>query len=118
MAKILIAEDDSFLANAYRVKFEKEGWQVVIVGNGAEAVAEAKKYKPDVILLDLVMPKMDGFEALKLLKADKITAKIRVVVASNLGQDSDMIRARELGADDYLIKSDTPISAVVAKVSK
>jgi len=116
MKKILIAEDDNFLANAYRVKFEKEGWEVTIAYNGEEAVSKAKSIKPDVILLDLVMPKMDGWEALKLLKKDPITAKIKVVVASNLGQSADVERAKKMGADDYLIKSDTPISAVVAKV--
>lgn len=116
MTKILIAEDDKFLANAYRVKFEKEQFEVVIVFDGEEAISVLKKDKPDIILLDLMMPKQDGFTTLSLLKSNKDWAKIPVVVTSNLSQESDFQKAKELGAVDYLVKSDTPISDIVAKV--
>ena len=114
--KILIAEDDKFLANAYRVKFEKEEFTVLIAYDGEEAIEAVKSFKPDVILLDLVMPKMDGFATLEALKKDPATKDIKVIVASNLGQAEDVERARKLGALDYVVKSDTPIAEIVAKI--
>lgn len=116
MTKILIAEDDKFLANAYRVKFEKENFEVVIAYDGDEAITKVKTFQPDVILLDLVMPKKDGFTTLSELKAHTDWAKIPVIVTSNLSQESDFQKAKELGAADYFVKSDTPIGSIVAKV--
>lgn len=118
MKKILIAEDDRFLANAYRVKFEKEDFEVVIAYDGEEAIAQLEKFTPDVILLDLIMPKKDGFSTIADLKANPSWSKIPVVVTSNLSQVQDFNRAKELGAIDYLVKSDTPISKIVEMVRK
>lgn len=116
MKKILIAEDDQFLANAYRVKLEKEGFEVVIVFDGEAAINRLKTYQPDLILLDLVMPKKDGFITLKEIKANPAWHNIPVVVTSNLSQEQDFNRAKGLGAIDYFIKSDTPIGHITEKI--
>ena len=116
MTKILIAEDDQFLANAYRVKFEIEGFEVKIAYDGEEAIATLSSYLPDILILDLVMPKKDGFATLKEIKSNPSFAKIPVVVTSNLSQPSDFTKAKDLGAIDYLVKSETPISEIVNKI--
>jgi len=114
----MIAEDDQFLANAYRVKLEKENFEVSIVYQGQELLDKVKDFKPHLILLDLVMPVMDGFEALKALKANKDTKNIPVLITSNLGQQTDLDKSMKLGAIDYIIKSNVPIKDIVKKVKK
>jgi len=116
MVKILIAEDDTFLANAYRVKFTKSGDDVKIASDGKEALAIAASFHPEVILMDLVMPNMDGFAALSELKKNPITKHISVIIASNLGQKEDVDKALGLGASSFIIKSDISISSLVEKV--
>lgn len=118
MSKVLVAEDDRFLSKAYGTKLKKEGFEVILAINGEEAFLKAKSEKPDVILLDLVMPKKDGFEALADLKKDSTTKIIPVIVLSNLGQEEDISRGRELGAVDYLVKSNISIREVVEKVKE
>lgn len=115
MPKILIAEDDKFLASAYKVKLLKEGFDVMIAQDGEEALALVKTFNPDVIVLDLVMPKKDGFAALEEIKTQKLS-NAPVLVASNLGQPEDVDRAKKLGAIDYVIKSDMKLSDLVAKI--
>lgn len=116
--KILIAEDDKFLANAYRIKLEKEGFAISIVENGQELLDLVTKLKPDIILLDLLMPVMDGFEALEKLKAGENTKKIPILITSNLGQQSDLDKGLALGADDYIIKSNISLKEVIEKIKK
>lgn len=116
MTKILIAEDDQFISNAYRVKFEKEGFEVLIVSDGEEAMQNLDTFKPDLIILDLVMPKKDGFSTLADIKANPLFAKIPVIVTSNLSQTADFDKAKELGAIEYLVKSETPIGEIVSKI--
>jgi CheY-like chemotaxis protein len=116
MKKVLVVEDDQFLANAYRIKFEKANLDVKISMDGEEALEVIKTFKPDVILLDLVMPKMDGFAVLEKLKSDISTKDIKVVVASNLGQSEDVARAIKLGASGYVIKSDMSIADILKLV--
>lgn len=117
MTKILIAEDDHFLANAYRVKFEKEGFEVTIAANGTEAIEYIKNNKPDVVLLDLIMPEKDGFGVLEELKQSSITG-FPILIASNLGQQEDIKKALELGGTEYFIKSDVSLGEIVEKVKK
>ena len=114
--KIIIAEDDKFLANAYRLKLEKEGFEIEIVANGRELIAKIPEFKPNIILLDLLMPLMDGFEALEILKSDKNTKNIPVLIMSNLGQQSDIDKGKELGAKDYIIKSNISLKKVIEKI--
>jgi DNA-binding response OmpR family regulator len=113
--RVLVMEDDPFLKSVYEVKLENEGFEVKIAGNGKEGVDIYDKFKPDIILLDLIMPEMDGFAVLEELKQKK-KIKTPIVVLSNLGQEEDVAKAKELGAVDFLIKASTQINAVVEKV--
>ena len=113
---VLVAEDDLLYASVYQNKLAKEGINVVVVGNGDAAVKKSLELKPDLILLDLIMPIMDGFAALEKIKTDPATKKIKVVVMSNLGQDSDIKKAKELGAEEYFIKANISIQELVDKV--
>lgn len=113
---ILVAEDDAIYSKVYQNKLAKEGYEVVVVGNGDEAIKKAKELKPDLILLDLIMPIMDGFAALAELKGNSETKNIKVVVMSNLGQDTDVQKAKDLGANEYFIKSNISIQEFVDKV--
>jgi len=118
MAKVLVVEDDRFLVSAYRAKLEKAGYEVQIASDGDEALAVLKTFTPDVMLLDLVMPRRDGFSTLEEIKKDAKLAKIPVIVTSNLGQKEDIDKAMGLGANDYIIKSDLSIDELVSKVQK
>lgn len=113
---ILVAEDDSFYSNIYKFKLNKEGFNVQTATNGDEALKLAKEHKPDLILLDLIMPIKDGFETLKELKQDPTLKDVKVIVISNLGQDEDIIRTKELGAQDYLVKANMSIQEMMDKV--
>lgn len=113
---ILVAEDDKFYANIYRTKLTKEGYEVVVVGDGAQAMKLARQKKPDLILLDIVMPVKDGFETLKELKADANLKSVKVIVLSNLGQEEDIKKAKELGAVDYIVKANVSIGQMMSKI--
>lgn len=118
MPKVLLVEDDEMLHTMYTQKFTKEGYEVVSAYNGAEGVAAAETNKPDVILLDIIMPKMDGFVALKKLKKNDATKAIPVILLTNLGQEEDIRKGRELGATDYFIKANHTPQEVVDKVNE
>lgn len=111
--KILVAEDDHFLVNAYKVKLSKSGFDVVIAQDGAEALEKLASEKPDALILDLIMPGMDGFVVLEKMKQDTQLAKIPVIVASNLGQDEDIKKAIALGAKHFIVKSNFKIDDLV-----
>lgn len=115
-ASVLIAEDDGFLADIYKTKLAQEGFTVFLARDGAASLVLARKELPDVILLDILMPKKDGFEVLRELKSDPKTKKIRVIMLTNLGQKEDVDRGLELGADDYLIKAHFLPSETVQKI--
>jgi len=112
--KILIVEDEKAISKALELKLTYEGFDVKTVFNGIEAVSLLEKEKFDLILLDLVMPKLDGFGVLEVLKSKG--NKIPIIVSSNLSQKEDYQRAKDLGAIDFLIKSDTPVAEVVKKI--
>lgn len=114
--KILIIDDDPFLSEIYSLKFKLSGFEVSIAANGEKALEAVKENIPDVILLDLVMPKMDGFETLAALRKIPELDKTRIIVFSNLGQKEDVDRGYRLGANDYLIKTRFTPSEVVEKV--
>src|SRR3990170_7776175 len=116
MKKITIAEDDQFLSNAYRVKLTKEGYEVRITADGEELIASLNKEIPDLIILDLLMPKKDGFEALKDIKANDKWKNIPVIIASNLGQTNDIDQGMKMGANDYIVKSDLSLEDLVQKI--
>jgi DNA-binding response OmpR family regulator len=114
--RILIAEDEKPLARALQLKFKKIGIEAITVFNGKDVFEELKKGDFDLILLDLVMPEMNGFAVLEEIKKKKIN--IPVVVSSNLGQEEDIKRSKNLGAKEYIIKSNTPIIEIVNKVKQ
>jgi DNA-binding response OmpR family regulator len=114
--KILIVEDEEMLSTMYKVKFENEGYEVFTASNGTDGLAVAVKHPLDLILLDIIMPKIDGFAVLKKLKETAKTKSVPVILLTNLGQDEDISRGKELGAAGYLIKANNTPSEVVAKV--
>jgi len=115
---LLLVEDDSFLSNIYKTKFEMEGFEVMAAADGEAGLALAKSKRVDVILLDILLPKLDGFTVLKELKADKNVKDVPVILLTNLGQKDDVNKGLELGAADYLIKAHFKPSETVAKVRK
>lgn len=116
--KILLIEDDTFLVEMYTTKFELEGFEVVSAEDGKKGLDMAGKENPDIILLDILMPKMDGFEVLDALKKDKEMSGIPVVLLTNLGQKDDVKKGFERGAVGYLIKAHFMPSEVVDKIKK
>lgn len=114
--QILVVEDDQFLRGLMVKKLESEDFDVMQAVDGESGLRLAREKKPDLILLDLVLPGIDGFEVLKQLKADSDTADMQVVVLSNLGQKDDIDRALSLGAKDYLIKAHFTPGDIVGKV--
>lgn len=115
-SKILVAEDDNFLLLAIKDKLSRAGFEVVTAINGVEALKEMREKKPDLILLDLVMPQKGGFETLEEMRADNELSDIPVIILSNLGNESDIKKAKELGAEDYLVKANFSLKRVVEKV--
>ena len=118
MAKILIVEDDKTLIKMYQTKLTLENFEVEVAYDGEEGLEKLKTVSPDLVLLDLAMPKLDGFEFLKKMMADASLKKIPVVVLSNLGQESDIKKATDFGAKDYLIKANLTPRQVVEKIRK
>ena len=114
--KILLVEDDTTLAGVYRARLELEGFEVDEVNNGEDALAKAIDYKPDLIVLDAMMPKISGFDVLDILRNTPETANIHVIMLTALGQPKDKERAQALGVDDYLVKSQVVIGDVVERV--
>lgn len=115
---ILIVEDDLFLAEIYQKKFEMEGFKVSMANDGEKAVTDIKKKMPDLVLLDILLPKLDGFSVLEAIKSDNASKDIPVILLTNLGQQDDVQRGLEKGAADYLIKTHFKPSEVVDKVRK
>ena len=116
--KILLAEDDKFISRAYSDGFKRAGFDVVAAFEGIEAIEKAKTGEFDLILLDLIMPEKNGFEVLGEIKMDDKIKDTPVIVLSNLGQESDIERAKELGAEDYMIKANFSMTDVVDKIKE
>lgn len=114
--RILIVEDDNAIASIYCDKFAREGFQVSYAADGAEGLRMAQELKPQIILLDLRLPKMDGLAVLRELKQDSSTLMIPVIVWTNLSEAEEEQKARSLGAVDYLVKINHMPSEVVQKV--
>jgi CheY-like chemotaxis protein len=111
--KIVIVEDDRFLSLVLKGRLEKEGYNVIPAYDGEEGLVIIKKELPSLVVLDLVMPKMTGFELLERLSTDPQVSRIPVVVASNLGQESDIQKAKNLGVRDYYVKVQTSVDELV-----
>src|SRR5688572_12699410 len=113
---VLLVEDDRFLRRAAEATLRQSGFTVVTAADGEEALRQAGAARPDIVLLDLIMPKLQGFEVLRRLKDDPATATIPVIVLSNLGQENDVKQAMELGATAYFIKSNLSLQELVEQV--
>lgn len=114
--RILVAEDDLAMAKALELTLERAGFEPAMAFNGEEALAHMDKGAFDLILLDLMMPKMDGFAVLQVLKDRKNATP--VLVMANTTREGDMTRAKALGAREYFVKSDTPLAEIVARAKK
>jgi len=117
---ILLVEDDPFLSSVLRMKLEKESFKVVRAADGDEALnfLIEQGIKPDLILLDLILPKKNGFEVLETIRQDPLLEKLPVIIISNLGQPSDIERGKALGVIDYFIKARLSVEELVNKVKK
>lgn len=117
--KIMVVEDDKFLVKVYQLKFDKEGFDVVVASDGMEAISLIESgYVPNIVLLDLMLPIVNGFEVLAVIKKKDKWKKVPVLILSNLGQDADIKKAKDLGAVEYIIKSNSKINDVVDKVKQ
>jgi len=113
---ILIVEDDKILRELISRKLQKEDYNISAAIDGEEGLKKVKEEKPDIVLLDLILPGIDGFEVLERIKQDPEINKIPVVILSNLGQKEEIEKGLKLGATDYLIKAHFTLSEIVAKV--
>ena len=114
--KILLVEDDMALSAGYRSRLESEGFDVREANNGEDALSATVEYRPDLILLDVMMPKISGFDVLDILRNTPETANVRIIMLTALSQPKDKERAESLGVDEYLVKSQVVIGDVVARV--
>ena len=115
---VFIVEDDAFLLKAYRVKFEQEGAEVWEAADGKSAISFLEKNPPNIVLLDLMLPGLSGFEVLETIRKHPRWKNVPVIILSNLGQEQDIEQGKKLGIADYIIKADVKISDVISKVKK
>lgn len=116
--KILLVEDDDTLSESYIQRFQAEGFEIKRVQNGEDALTAALSFKPDLIILDIMMPKVDGFNVLDILKNTNDTLNARIVVLSALSQQEDIEKAKSMGADDYIVKSQVVLADIVEIIKK
>lgn len=114
--RILLVEDDDALANVYLTRLQAEGFNTRRVANGEDALATALSYHPDLVLLDVMMPKVSGFDVLDILRNTPETANLKIIMLTALSQDSEKQRAQSLGVDDYLVKSQVVIADVIDRI--
>jgi len=115
---ILLVDDDLTLREMYEERLRAEGFSIIQASNGDEAIKKARDNKPSVILLDIMMPKINGFDVLKEIKNDPDLKNIPVIVLTALIQDVDRLQGKKLGADDYIVKSETMPGEVIEKIKK
>lgn len=119
LKNILVVDDDPLISRMYQHKLVADGYDVDTAANGREALEKVAEKKPNLILLDVMMPKMNGVETLKSLKGDKKTSHIPIIILTNLGDnENDVEKAKELGALDYLVKADTTLKHLSERVAK
>lgn len=118
MKKILLIEDDSMIIDLYRTELEKSGFSVSVIRDGRRVLSSIKKERPDIVLLDIVLPKIDGWEILKEIKSNPEFKDLKVIILSNLGQKSEVERGFKMGASKYLIKAHHTPREIVEEVKK
>jgi len=116
--KILLVEDDNALASVYQTRLVAEGFDVRRASNGEDALAAIREYRPDLMILDVMMPHVSGFDVLDIVRNTPDTANLKIIMLTALSQDSDKQRAAELGVDEYLVKSQVVIADVVARIKR
>ena len=116
--KILLIEDDPFLSSLLKNRFTKEGYEIQLAQTGDLGIMAAKQGGFDLILLDLILPGKSGFEVMEQINMDPLIQKVPILIISNLGQDSDVEKGRELGAVGYLIKAKTSIDTLISKAKE
>lgn len=116
--KILLIENDKFLIKLYSDKLVREGFEVIVAASGEEGLSKTKSEKPSLVLLDIMLPRKNGFEILSEMKLDPKIKNIPVIIVTNLGQESDIKTGLDLGADDYLVKTDFSINDLPAKIRR
>ena len=115
---ILVVEDDAMISSMYKTKFEAEGFTVFIAEDGAKGLELAKKEKPDIIMLDVILPRLDGFSVLEEIKKDKNTKGIPVIMLTNLGTEEDRAKGQKMGALDYFVKASLTPGQVSQKIKQ
>lgn len=116
--KILVVEDDGMISSIYEAKFKADGFEVLIAVDGVKGLELAKKEKPDLIMLDVILPGLDGFSVLEEIKKDKTTRSIPVIMLTNLGTEDDKIKGQKMGALDYLVKASLTPGQIGDKVKE
>ena len=114
--RILLVEDDDSLASVYQTRLLTEGFDVRRVTNGEDALAAAMSYKPDLVLLDIMMPKVNGFDVLDILRNTPETANLKIIMLTALSQESDKERAESLAVDEYMVKTQVVIADVMERI--
>ncbi len=115
---VLLVDDDLTLREMYEERLKTEGFEIVQATNGSEAIQRAKEKKPAIVLLDIMMPKVNGFDVLKMMRADKELKDVPIIVLTALIQDVDRAQGKKLGATDYIVKSETMPGEVIVKIKK
>lgn len=116
--KVLIVEDDKFLSELISTKLDKEGFDIALAGDGEAGLKKMEEFKPDIVLLDIMLPGMDGFEVLEKrnVHPDEAVKKVPVIILSNFGQESKVEKGLQLGAVDYLVKANFTTGEIVTKI--
>ncbi|HNW09583.1 MAG TPA: response regulator [bacterium] len=115
--KILLVEDDPMIVEMYKMRFEEEGFEVLVTDRGSEALEIASQQRPVAVLLDVILPEIDGFSILQNLKSSPDTRDIPVMLLTNLGQESDQEKGRQLGVADYFVKSQHTPADIIQRVN-
>lgn len=118
MEKILVVEDDQFLASLLKNRLQKEGFDVLLAKDGEEALSILESTQPELVLLDIILPKKSGFEVMEEVRENPKLEKLAVVIISNLGQPEDMVRGQQLGAIEYFVKAKTPLDELIKKIKE
>ncbi|MFA6228469.1 MAG: response regulator [Patescibacteria group bacterium] len=116
--KVLLVEDDAMIVDMYKLRLEEEGYEVIITDKGSQAIELAKTDDPDIILLDIILPEVDGFSILSSLKSEAATKKIPTIIMTNLGQESDQEKGQQLGAEEYFVKAQHTPADVINVIKK
>ncbi len=114
--RVLVVEDDVFQAKAYEIKFSSDGLEVILATDGEQAISHLEEDPADVVVLDLLLPGMSGFDVLQAIRKSSKWGKVPVVILSNLGQQQDISKGKALGANDYIIKTEGTLDSIIKRV--